>query len=135
MNIGKLIRLNRIFAHPSGRLCSVAVDHFIGYGQHLPPGLRQIGPTIAAVMAARPDAMTMHIGIAKSEWRPYAGQVPLILQSTIATVDGKAREQLVTPEDAIRLGADAIAVAAFIRGDTEAASLRNIAQVVRDAAR
>ena len=36
MNIGKRIRLNRIFAHPSGRLCSVAVDHFIGYGQGLP---------------------------------------------------------------------------------------------------
>jgi class I fructose-bisphosphate aldolase len=28
MNIGKRIRLNRIFSHPSGRLCSIAVDHF-----------------------------------------------------------------------------------------------------------
>ena len=36
MNLGKLIRLNRLFAHPSNRLCSVAVDHFIGYGRACP---------------------------------------------------------------------------------------------------
>ena len=36
MNIGKLVRMNRLFSHPSGRLCSVAVDHFIGYGAGLP---------------------------------------------------------------------------------------------------
>jgi len=46
MSIGKLIRLNRLFAHPSGRLCSIAVDHFIGYGEGLPMGLRQIQPTL-----------------------------------------------------------------------------------------
>jgi hypothetical protein len=38
MNIGKRIRLNRIFSHPSGRLCSVAIDHFIGYGKLMPGG-------------------------------------------------------------------------------------------------
>jgi fructose-bisphosphate aldolase, class I len=39
-----------------------------------------------------------------------------------------------TPEDAVRLGADAIAVAAFVRGPTEAAYLRTIADTVRQAA-
>jgi DhnA family fructose-bisphosphate aldolase class Ia len=66
MNIGKLVRMNRIFSHSSGRLCSVAVDHFIGYGHGLPDGLRQIGPTLAAIVAGRPDAVTMHKGIAAS---------------------------------------------------------------------
>ena len=42
MNVGKLVRMNRIFSHSSGRLCSVAVDHFIGYGHGLPDGLRRI---------------------------------------------------------------------------------------------
>ena len=42
MNVGKLVRMNRLFSHASGRLCSVAVDHFIGYGQGLPAGLRHI---------------------------------------------------------------------------------------------
>ena len=45
MNTGKLVRLNRLFSHPSGRLCSVAVDHFIGYQDGIPDGLRQIEAT------------------------------------------------------------------------------------------
>ena len=135
MSIGKLVRLNRLFAHPSGRLCSVAVDHFIGYGDGLPAGLRHIRPTLAAVMAAKPDAITMHKGMAASTWGPYAGRAALIIQSTLATVDGLAYEQLATPEEAVRLGADAIACAAFIRGATEALQLRVMGEVVREAER
>ncbi len=135
MNLGKLVRMNRLFSHPSGRLCSIAVDHFIGYGEGLPDGLRSIQPTLAAIIAARPDAVTMHKGIAASAWAPYAGQVPLILQSTIAREDDTACEQIATPEDAVRLGADAFAVAAFVRGNNEAAHLRTVAECVREAAR
>lgn len=135
MNLGKLVRMNRIFSHPSGRLCSVAVDHFIGYGQGLPDGLRRIGPTLAAIVAGEPDAVTMHKGIAAAAWRPYAGRIPMILQSSAVRPDDTARQQLATPEDAVRLGADGFAVAAFVRGETEADYLRVVADCVRDAAR
>jgi class I fructose-bisphosphate aldolase len=135
MNTGKLIRLNRIFSHPSGRLCSVAVDHFIAYGEGLPGGLRHIQATLAALVAAKPDAVTMHKGIAASAWQPHAGRVPMILQSSTIRVDDTAAEQIATPEEAIRLGADAFAVAAFVRGTHEAAYLRRVAECVRDAAR
>jgi class I fructose-bisphosphate aldolase len=134
MNTGKLVRLNRLFGHPSGKLCSVAVDHFIGYGDGLPVGLRRIKSTLAAVMAGQPDAVTMHKGIASSAWAPYAGRVPFILQSMAARLDDTACEVLATPEEAIRLGADAFAVAVFLRGATEAARLRFIADAVRQAA-
>lgn len=135
MNLGKQIRLNRLFAHPSGRLCSVAVDHYIGYGHGLPDGLRRIQPTLAAIVAAQPDAVTMHKGLAAAAWPPHAGRVPLIVQSTMARPDDSAREQMATPEDAVRLGADAFAVAAFVRGPTEGAHLRVVADAVRAAAR
>jgi len=134
MNTGKLVRMNRLFSHASGILCSVAVDHFIGYNLGLPDGLRHIAATLAAVVAARPDAVTMHKGIAASAWPPHAGRVPLILQSTIARPDDSAREQIAEPIDAVRLGADAFAVAAFVRGSTEAAYLRTVAGCVRAAA-
>jgi class I fructose-bisphosphate aldolase len=134
MNIGKLVRLNRLFAHPSRRLCSVAVDHFIGYGEGTPRGLRQIQATLAAVMAARPDAVTMHKGIAASAWTLYAGVVPFILQSSLVRPDDTAFEQAATSEDAVRLGADAIAVVGYVRGTSEAAHLRVIAECVREAA-
>ena len=135
MNTGKLVRMNRLFAHPTGRFCSVAVDHYIGYGEGLPSGLLHMQSTLAAVVAAQPDAVTMHKGIAASAWGPYAGKVPFILQSSLARADDLACEQLATPEDAVRLGADAIAVAVFARGATEAAHLRLLSDVVREAAR
>ena len=135
MNTGKLVRLNRIFSHPSGRLCSVAVDHFIGYAEGLPEGLRRIRDTLAEIARGGPDAVTMHKGIAASAWGPHAGRIPLILQSTTARPDDSACEQMATPEDAVRLGADAFAVSAFIRGLTEAAHLRTVADCVRKAAR
>jgi class I fructose-bisphosphate aldolase len=135
MGVGKLVRLNRLFAHPSGRLCSVAIDHFIDYDGGLPDSLRHIVPTLAAIMAGQPDAITMHKGVATSAWGPYAGQAALIIQSTLARVDGLAHEQWATPEEVVRLGADAIAVTAFVRGDAEARQLRVAGEVVREAER
>lgn len=135
MNTGKLVRLNRIFSHPSGRLCSVAIDHYIGYGDEMPAGLLHLAPSIAALVAGRPDAMTIHKGPAAHIWPAYAGTIPLIIQSSLVRPDDTAIEQVATPEEAVRLGADAIAVVAFVRGTTEAAYLRRVADVVRDAAR
>jgi class I fructose-bisphosphate aldolase len=135
VNTGKLVRLNRLFSHPSGRICSVAVDHFLGYNLGLPPGLRHIAATLAAVASARPDSVTMNKGFAATLWQPYAGRIPLILQSTAARPDDTARQQIAEPEDAVRLGADAFAVAAFVRGSTEADYVRTVAECVRQAAR
>lgn len=134
MNTGKLVRLNRLFAHPSGKFCSVAVDHFIGYGEGLPVGLRRISATMAEIVAGRPDAVTMHKGLASSVWTSYAGLVPLIVQSMAARADDTACEALASPEDAIRLGADAFAISIFVRGASEGAHLRMVADAVRQAA-
>ncbi len=135
MGLGKQIRLNRLFAHPSGNLCSVAVDHFMVYNLGLPPGLRHIRSTLEAVMAGKPDAVTMHKGIATSLWGQYAGQIPLILQSSGVRPDDTAIEQFATVEDAVRLGADAFAVVAFVRGASEAHYLRVVADCVREGQR
>ena len=57
MGLGKQIRLNRLFAHPSQRMCAVAVDHFIGYQNGLPPGLTDLAATLAKLVAGKPDEM------------------------------------------------------------------------------
>lgn len=133
MNLGKLIRMNRIFSHPSGRLCSVAADHFFAYGEGLPAGLRHIQPTLEALVAGGPDAVTLHKGVAASAWAPFAGRLPLIVQSTAMHPKRMEREQLATPEDAVRLGGDAIAIAAFMGGEGDAYALRQVADCVREA--
>lgn len=133
MGLGKAVRLRRLFGDPSGRLCSVAVDHYINYAVGVPRGLRNIRETLAAVVAGRPDAVTMHKGVAAVAWEQYAGMVPLIIQSVAARPDDTACEVVAHADEAIRLGADAIATAAFIRGRSEAEHLRLVADTVREA--
>lgn len=135
MNTGKLVRLNRIFSHSSRRLCSVAVDHFAIYSQGLPPGLLSMRETLKAIVKARPDAVTMQIGVATTFWQAHAGAVPMILQSSMLRLDDSSLALGATPEDAVRLGADAIAVVGFMRGKTEGHYLQVIADYVRQAAR
>jgi len=136
VSLGKQVRLNRIFAHESGRLSSVAVDHFIMYTKgQLPPGLKTMRRTLELVVAGKPDAVTMHRGVASHFWGRHAGEVPFILQSSLIQIDDSVREQIADPEDAVRLGADAFAVAAFVRGATEGLYLRTVADAVKMAER
>ena len=133
MGLGKQVRLNRLFSHPSGRFSSVAVDHFIGYQDGLPAGLRDMPAALAAIVAGGPDAVTMHKGVATSCWGPYAGKVPLIVQSIAARPDDSGDACFCTPEDALRMGAAGFACAGFLRGPTEDAHLERISDFVRQA--
>jgi class I fructose-bisphosphate aldolase len=77
----------------------------------------------------------MHKGIASWAWPPFAGKVPFIVQSVLCRPDDTAYELVVTPEEAVRLGADGIAIVAYVRGKTETGYLRAVADYVREAAR
>ena len=85
-------------------------------------------------MKARPDTMTMTLGTAKHCWPAHVGQASLIVQASCWTPDDRIREQLATAEDAIRLGADALAVAIGVRGATEGDFIRWLTDAVRAAA-
>src|SRR5438874_4085580 len=135
MDLAKRIRLNRMFAHPSERLCSVAVDHFVGYQKGLPRGLVNVPETIKKLVLGKPDAITMFKGLAKSAWEPYAGRVPLIIESVCFTADDAIIECLTQPEEVLRLGADAIAVAIGVRGPNEGKFLKILADMVYEADR
>ena len=131
MSLGKQIRLKRLFSHPSGHLASIAIDHFTGYNVGLPPGLREIEQTLESVIAGEPDAVTMHRGIAKALWHKYAGKTPFILQSSGVRPDDTAQEQFTTIEDAVFMGADALAIVAYVRGASEMPYLKKVTDYVR----
>jgi len=136
MNIGKQIRLNRLFAHPSGRLCSVAVDHFIGYGKLLPGGgLSNLPAALAQIAAGQPSAVTMSKGTAIHCWAPFAGKIPLIVQSGCFTADDRVIESVTNPEECVRLGADAIAIAIGIFGPNEGRFIKMLMDCVTQAAK
>jgi class I fructose-bisphosphate aldolase len=136
MNIGKQIRMNRLFSHPSGRLCSVAVDHFIGYGKLQPGGgLSNLPAALARVAAGQPSAITMSKGTAMNAWAPYAGKIPLIIQSGCFTADDRVIEYVTNPEECVRLGADAIAIAIGIFGPNEGKFIKILMDGVTQAAK
>ena len=134
MGLGTTVRLSRLFSNPSGNLFGVAVDHFVGYGDAPGMGLHDLPTAIARSMAGTPDTMTMTAGTAKHCWAPYAGKAALIIEAITFTPDDRVGQVLSTPADAVRLGADALAVAVPVRGATEGRSLQWLADAVREAA-
>ncbi len=134
MGLGTDIRLSRLFSHPSGNLFGIAVDHFVGYGNVREGGLSDLPSAVDQCMRAHPDTMTMTPGTAKHCWPQYVGQASLIVQASYWTPDDRIRDRLATPADAVRLGADALAVAIGVRGETEGDFIRWLSDAVRDAA-
>ena len=77
MSVGKKVRLRRLLG-PSGRMLAITMDHPITRG--LLPGLEDIHGAMKKVVAGRPDAITLHKGIAHNVFAPYAGEAALILK-------------------------------------------------------
>jgi class I fructose-bisphosphate aldolase len=132
-DLGKQIRLHRLFSHPSGRFVGVAVDHFVGYADTMTAGLGDLKHVIDTVVTARPDALTMYHGAARHYWPQHAGVIPLIIQIGCFTPDDRVVEGLGTPEEVVRLGAEAVAVAIGVRGPTEGKFLNMLSRTVVEA--
>ncbi len=133
--LGKQVRLNRIFSHPSRRVLTVAVDHLINYPDGLPKGLDTITVTTPKVLEGRPSAITLNKGAAMRCMGRHAGRVPLIIQSIALKPDEAVFADHASVEECLALGADAIAVAIFVKGPAELGFLRHLGQVVRDGER
>ncbi len=132
--LGKATRLNRILAGRTRRVLTVAVDHMINYPEKFPQELRRMASTLEQIILGEPDAVTMNKGAAIRLMAPYAGRVPLIIQSMALRPHEPSFADTATVEETLGLGADAIAVAMFVYGETELAYLRHLAEVVRSAA-
>jgi fructose-bisphosphate aldolase, class I len=135
MGLGSKIRLSRLFSNPSGNLFGGAVDHFVGYGNVREGGLANLPAALERVMAGGPDYVSIQPGAARLLWERYAGKASLVIQGGCFTADDRIRQLIATPEDAVRHGADALAVAIPVRGATEGEYIRWLTDSVRDAAR
>jgi len=131
--LGKATRLNRILAFRKRRVLTVAVDHMINYPLGFPGGLRHMGPTLEKIVEGEADALTMNKGIAMRYMPPYAGAIPLIIQSMALRPGEPDFADTATVEEVIGLGADAIAVAMFVYCEEEMRFIRHLSEVVRQA--
>ena len=111
------------------------MDHFIGYGPLLPGGgLANLPQALAQIAAGNPSAVTMSKGVALNCWMPYAGKIPLIVQAGCFTADDRVIECVTDPEECVRLGADAIAMAIGVFGPNEGRFIKMLMETVRQAA-
>ena len=129
-------RLNRIFAS-DGRTVIIALDHGLIDGPC--EGFKDVGATIAAVVAGGADAILTSFGIAE-KFAIELSRVGLIVRSdgaetNLGTASGGSLGQFFGPADAVRLGADALVVTALPGSDKEAATLENLAHTTAEAHR
>jgi DhnA family fructose-bisphosphate aldolase class Ia len=130
--LGKEIRLERLKNRASGRIFTVAVDHAPSYG--VLSGLEDIQKVVDRVASAGPDALLLMKGTAQRCFRPYAGRVALILKcSTLSPYHPQHDVWVSAVEDAVSLGADAIAMALTVGSAMQAQLVANLGNLVRAA--
>jgi fructose-bisphosphate aldolase, class I len=130
--VGTQVRLNRLRNPVSKRILTVALDHAPSYG--VLEGLEDIEAILGKVAAASPDAILLMKGTAERCFAPYAGQPALIMKcSSLSPYHPNHDVWVSSVEDALRLGADAIAMALTVGSDEQPQLLSNLGRLLREA--
>lgn len=111
---------------------TVAIDHAPSYG--VLAGLENINTVISRVASGNPDAIMLMKGPAQQCFEAYAGRIALVMKSsTISPFHPQHDVWVNHVEDALRLGADAIAMALTIGSPEQPRLVSNLAALVREA--
>jgi class I fructose-bisphosphate aldolase len=130
--LGKAVRIERMKNPKSGRILTVAIDHAPSYG--ILEGLENIQRVVDNVANAGPDAMLMMKGVVDRCFAPHAGKVALIMKcSTISPYHLEHDVWVSSVEDALRLGADAVAMAMTVGSAEQPQLMANVGALVQEA--
>ncbi len=126
-------RLNRIFK-PDGKTVIVAMDH--GMGMNVNPALDRTGDLLKAIVAGGADAVLVSYGIA-AKYSNILQDIGLIVRcdggySALTDKGGNGcPRMLFSVEDALKLGADAVACNGFPGTPDEQDCMKNVAELAR----
>lgn len=124
--------MSRLFNKKSGKILVIALDHPIGWG--IMDGIKRIDKTIEKIVAANPDAITMQKGIIEKCYKKYAGVIPFIMKCTsFSPFHPTYDTQIGYVEEAVKLGADAIAVGCTMCGQEQAELLKQLGKITKEA--
>ncbi|MCP4167215.1 MAG: fructose-bisphosphate aldolase [Chloroflexi bacterium] len=133
-SLGKLTHIRRLQNPQSDRILTVAIDHAPSYG--VLHGLEDIADVLQRVAEGKPDAILLMQGPAARCYEPYAGRIPLILKTSTLSPFHPAKDVWVTPvETALRLGADAVAMALTVGSGEQSNLAANLSGLVQQAER
>lgn len=130
--LGREIRLRRLFGL-DGRTVTVALDQAVPRG--VAPRLASMAETYASIADGAPDAVTITKGIAGHLFGGNPAPLPWILKASMFSVDFHPTYDatIATVQDAIRLGADGIAVGISAGSANQVAMLEMLNGVVEEA--
>ena len=129
-SVGKTIRMERIFK--DGAAIMIAINHGIAMGAC--GGLARPALLFDKMANERVDSWTMHKGMAVRMAPLFAGKASLVLKSSNATEKFFPDETPVASvEEAVRLGADAVAFGLSLYDPLERQSIERLGQLVREA--
>jgi predicted phospho-2-dehydro-3-deoxyheptonate aldolase len=128
--IGKRVRLERIFNRETGKTIIVPMDHGVSLGPI--PGIVDIKSIANAIAEGGADAAIVHKGAAIFGHRGYGRDLGLIVHlsaSTSLSPDPNHKVLVASVEEAIKLGADAVSIHVNIGADNEAEMLAQLGKV------
>jgi class I fructose-bisphosphate aldolase len=126
--VGKTIRLNRIFKE-DGKAVMIAINHGLGMGPV--KGIEEMSEILEKILPESPDSLTIHKGMALRFCDQFAGRVPLVLKATnITRFFGPDETPVATVDEAIKLGADAIAVGISLCDPLERESVQHASKII-----
>lgn len=131
-NVGKSIRMERIFNRRTGRTVIVPMDHGLTVGPI--EGLIDLQEAVDRVAEGGANAVLGHMGLPLFGHRGYGRDVGLIVHLSASSSLGPDpnHKVLVTEvEDAIRVGADAVSIHVNVGAEDEATMLQDLGRVAR----
>lgn len=135
MQMGKSIRLERIFNRNTGKTVIVPMDHGVSVGPI--DGLVNMREAVGDMVKGGANAVLMQKGLVRCGHRMEGGDVGLIVHlsaSTSLSPFPNAKVLVATVEDAIRMGADAVSVHVNLGDETEPRMLKDLGEVASCAA-
>ncbi len=130
MQLGKSIRLERIFNRNTHRTIIVPLDHGVSVGPI--QGIEDLRNTVNKVAEGGANAVLMHKGIPRRSHRGSGRDIGLIIHlsaSSNLSPFPNAKTLVGTVEDAIRIGADAVSVHLNLGDETERFMLSEIGRM------
>lgn len=125
--------MNRIFKE-DGRAVMVAINHGLGMGPI--SGIEEMGKTLSKIIPEKPDSLTIHKGISVRFCDEFAGKTALIMKcSNITRYFAPFEIDIASVDEAISLGADAIAVGLSLCDEREKESVVYAGKIVEAAER
>ncbi len=131
MNFGKKVRLSRILNPQTGKAFFVTLDH--GLARGVLPGIENVKTLLEKLVEGEPDAITMHKGLAKEYYLPYAGRVSLVLKaSSFSPFHQNLDVPVADVGEAISLGADALSIGVITGGRDQPKMLESLGRISKD---